>query len=209
MAYVYRHIRLDKNEPFYIGIGTDENFKRAYLFTPTMRNKIWNSIYSKTKVEVEILFDNITFELAKEKEKEFIELYGRKYDGGTLANITLGGEGVLGIKQPKLSERNKSGLWKGKKHKAESKEKIRAAHTGVKKSEIHIEKMREFAKTRTNDKNSNYRGKIYAYKDGQFYSEYHSLIDAANKVNGSVSMISTVINGHRNIYRGLFFTRTR
>ena len=22
MAYVYRHIRLDKNEPFYIGVGT-------------------------------------------------------------------------------------------------------------------------------------------------------------------------------------------
>lgn len=24
MAIVYRHIRLDKNEPFYIGIGKDE-----------------------------------------------------------------------------------------------------------------------------------------------------------------------------------------
>lgn len=30
MAYVYRHIRLDKNEVFYIGIGTDtKNYKRA------------------------------------------------------------------------------------------------------------------------------------------------------------------------------------
>ena len=28
MAVVYRHIRLDKNEPFYIGIG--KNIKRAY-----------------------------------------------------------------------------------------------------------------------------------------------------------------------------------
>ena len=28
MAVVYRHIRLDKNEPFYIGIGEKEN--RAY-----------------------------------------------------------------------------------------------------------------------------------------------------------------------------------
>jgi len=27
MAYVYRHIRLDKNEPFYIGIGSEE-FKK-------------------------------------------------------------------------------------------------------------------------------------------------------------------------------------
>jgi hypothetical protein len=29
MAYVYRHIRLDKNEPFYIGIGSGGyTFKR-------------------------------------------------------------------------------------------------------------------------------------------------------------------------------------
>ena len=31
MAYVYMHIREDKNEPFYIGIGNDDNgYKRAY-----------------------------------------------------------------------------------------------------------------------------------------------------------------------------------
>jgi hypothetical protein len=30
MAYLYRHIRLDKNEPFYIGIGSDKQYKRAY-----------------------------------------------------------------------------------------------------------------------------------------------------------------------------------
>ena len=31
MAYIYRHIRLDKNEPFYIGIGSDVEgkYKRA------------------------------------------------------------------------------------------------------------------------------------------------------------------------------------
>jgi hypothetical protein len=29
MAYLYRHIRHDKNEPFYIGIGSDNNYKRS------------------------------------------------------------------------------------------------------------------------------------------------------------------------------------
>jgi len=29
MCYVYRHIRLDKNEPFYIGIGSDFNYQRS------------------------------------------------------------------------------------------------------------------------------------------------------------------------------------
>jgi hypothetical protein len=29
MVYLYRHIRLDKNEPFYIGIGSDKQYKRS------------------------------------------------------------------------------------------------------------------------------------------------------------------------------------
>lgn len=39
MAYVYRHIRLDKNEPFYIGIGSDINYQRAYNYQ--RRTKYW------------------------------------------------------------------------------------------------------------------------------------------------------------------------
>lgn len=29
--YLYRHIRLDKNEPFYIGIGTKNKHKYPYF----------------------------------------------------------------------------------------------------------------------------------------------------------------------------------
>lgn len=95
MAYVYRHIRLDKNEPFYIGIGSDNrNYLRAK--NKDSRNKFWKNVASKTKYEIEILFDNLTISQAKEKEKEFIALYKRKFDGGTLTNLTLGGEGQFG-----------------------------------------------------------------------------------------------------------------
>jgi hypothetical protein len=32
MAYIYRHIRIDTNMPFYIGISnTNDEYKRAYL----------------------------------------------------------------------------------------------------------------------------------------------------------------------------------
>lgn len=94
MAYVYRHIRLDKNEPFYIGIGSDENYNRAK--TNTRRNKHWLNI-SKFGFEVDILFDNLTWNEACEKEKEFIALYGRSDLGkGVLCNLTNGGDGVLG-----------------------------------------------------------------------------------------------------------------
>lgn len=95
MAYVYRHIRLDKNIPFYIGIGNDNSFLRAN--DKKGRNKYWNNIVSKTQYEVEIIFDDIPWKEACKKEIEFISLYKRKKDGGTLCNITLGGDGKLGV----------------------------------------------------------------------------------------------------------------
>jgi len=52
MAYVYRHIRLDKNEPFYIGIGKIDNYKRAYL--KSIRNVIWKQIVNKTNYDIYI-----------------------------------------------------------------------------------------------------------------------------------------------------------
>jgi hypothetical protein len=99
MAYVYRHIRLDKNEPFYIGIGSSSDKKFIRAFSKKGRSNFWRNIVNKTKYEVEILFDDITWEQACEKEKEFITLYGRKDLGlGTLTNLTNGGEGILGYK---------------------------------------------------------------------------------------------------------------
>ena len=96
LAYVYRHIRHDKNEPFYIGIGSVSNFYRAY--SKYGRNKIWNDIVAKTTYDVEILFDDITWVEACEKEKEFISLYGRISDHtGVLSNLTMGGDGTIGI----------------------------------------------------------------------------------------------------------------
>jgi hypothetical protein len=96
MAYVYRHIRLDKNEPFYIGIGSDEkNYLRAK--NKHSRNKFWKNIVSKTDYEIEIILDNVTLDEAVQKEIEFIALYKRRLDGGTLVNLTSGGEGQSGF----------------------------------------------------------------------------------------------------------------
>lgn len=97
MTYVYRHIRLDKNEPFYIGIGTDTNYKRAY--SKSSRNIFWQRVVNVTDYEVEILMDNLTKDIAKQKEIEFISLYGKKINKtGSLVNISDGGEGNAGGK---------------------------------------------------------------------------------------------------------------
>jgi hypothetical protein len=96
-TYIYRHIRLDKNEPFYIGIGTDSKYQRAY--SKQSRNIFWNRVVSKTDYEVEILLDNLTKDEAKIKEIEFIALYGKKIDKtGILTNISDGGDGNSGGK---------------------------------------------------------------------------------------------------------------
>jgi hypothetical protein len=97
MAYLYRHIRLDKNEPFYIGIGDNNsnNYKRAY--SKQDRNKYWKNIIGQTPYEVEILLDNLTWDEACSKENEFIKLYGRAdLNKGPLVNMTDGGEGQQG-----------------------------------------------------------------------------------------------------------------
>jgi hypothetical protein len=125
MAYVYRHIRLDKNEPFYIGIGSDERHYRTTA--KSHRNKIWKGIVSRSEYRVEILLDDISFDEAKEKEKEFIALYGRiNLNTGTLCNLTDGGDGTL-----------------GQCFSDEHREKISKANKGRKLTEEHKKKLRE------------------------------------------------------------------
>lgn len=101
--YLYRHIRVDKKEPFYIGIGTkkdrnhyriESEYERAYI--KNKRNSVWQNIVNKTKYEVEILIESDDYNFIKEKEVEFIALYKRKdCCGGVLSNLTDGGDGSV------------------------------------------------------------------------------------------------------------------
>jgi hypothetical protein len=163
--YVYSHIRLDKNSPFYIGIGNQKAYKRAFM--KKGRNKIWKSIVEKTKYEVQILIDNLTKEEADIKEKYYISVYKKIKDGGILCNLTDGGDGCSGYKHDKIalekisksSKGNATRFQKGvkttkeiiekiksanlgKKRTQETKQKISLAHLGKVFSEETIEKMR-------------------------------------------------------------------
>lgn len=100
--YLYRHVRLDKNEPFYIGVGKKLNHiskscKSMYwrANSTANRNVIWNRIASKTEYAIEILLESNDREFIHKKESEFIKLYGRIDLGtGGLSNFTDGGEGL-------------------------------------------------------------------------------------------------------------------
>lgn len=123
MAYVYRHIRLDKNEPFYIGIGSDAKYQRADYKGLKGRNKYWHRIVGKTDYDVDIILDDLTYPEAIKKEEEFIALYGRVNNKtGILCNLTDGGEGAKGLvttDEAKIKQRNaKLGKTLSEKHRA-------------------------------------------------------------------------------------------
>jgi hypothetical protein len=101
--FIYRYVRLDTNQPFYIGMGTKKEYNNnGYLLTSKKsiyprafckdRNIICLSIMDKSDYDVEIIYETNDKIHAEEKEKEFISLYGVVSNGnGTLVNLTMGG----------------------------------------------------------------------------------------------------------------------
>jgi len=119
LYYLYRHIRIDTNEVFYVGIGTKKNnkssiCKSAYYraYEKGNRNNICKKIFAKNKenFKVDVLFESDNYDFIKDKEKEFIKIYGRiNNKTGSLANLTDGGEGLLG-RIVSQEERNKTSI---------------------------------------------------------------------------------------------------
>jgi len=118
---VYLHYRLDTGECFYIGKGTEKRAKAK-----DCRNIIWNRIVKKTdyKIIIANYFQNEIDAFAL--EIDLIARYNPK------ANITLGGEGVSGLK-----------------HTEETKEKCRQASLNLRQNkewlQFNIKRIREEA----------------------------------------------------------------
>lgn len=150
MHYLYRHIRKDKNEPFYIGIATNhcptsKSWKTYYsrAYRKTKRSKFWNRITAVTDYEVEILFESEDRKFIEEKEKEFISLYGRKDLGtGCLANMTEGGDNSFNkprtkeqIEKHRVKISGKNHRLYNKKQSEDTKKKLSLAHKELEKPE--------------------------------------------------------------------------
>jgi hypothetical protein len=214
MACVYRHIRLDTNQPFYIGIG--KSIVRSV--STRNRNKHWNNIVSTSEYKVEILLNDISWEEAIIKEIEFIKLYGRKDLGkGNLCNFTDGGQGSVGYKlsiesKEKISKNNAK-YWSGKKRPELANRTIK-----MNKERVWTKEQREnHSKNRLGEKGSMY---------GKFGKEcpnsksivcittgitYESASDAANKLDLNIGHIASTARGllkstgHRKYPGGLQF----
>ncbi len=130
--YLYRHKIIETKNVFYIGIGTkkDSNgYKTKYFraFTKGSRGKFWYNITKKHKYVVEIILESNDYDFIGKKEQEFIKLYGRRDLGlGTLVNLTDGGNGVSGSKNP---------------HSEATKLKMSLAAKGKVKSKSHKENL--------------------------------------------------------------------
>jgi len=209
--YVYRHIRLDKNEPFYIGIGNKKNYARAYQTNPDRRNEIWKKIFIKTDIEIEIILDNLTKSQASEKEKEFIKLYGRKdLDTGSLTNMTDGGDGVWNclrsketkeiLRQQKLG--NKNPMF-GKSQSYETKLKRSKSLTGQKRSD-DVKKKQSLSSIKSGQAKS---VDVFKYDSGEYVGRYYAIAEACRVLgfHHSNSKAVLVAKGKRNQTHGYVF----
>jgi hypothetical protein len=135
MAYVYKHIRKDTKEVFYIGIGVRLN----RLYSKHSRNNLWKNIVERVGFEYEIIDSNMTWELACELEKKLIKYYGRRdLNEGSLVNMTDGGDGVINRKGWIHSEETKLKISKSNKGRKATDESIKInseSHKGLKQSE--------------------------------------------------------------------------
>lgn len=209
--YVYRHIRLDKNEPFYIGIGNKKNYARAYQTNPDRRNEIWKKIFIKTDIEIEIILDNLTKSQASEKEKEFIKLYGRKdSDTGSLTNMTDGGDGIWNclrsketkeiLRQQKLG--NKNPMF-GKSQSYETKLKRSESLTGQKRSD-DVKKKQSLSSIKSGQAKS---VDVFKYDSGEYVGRYYAIAEACRVLgfHHSNSKAVLVAKGKRNQTHGYVF----
>lgn len=232
--YLYRHIRLDRNEPFYVGIGSKDKSKRIdgydRAYNKSNRTKYWKNITNKSQYEVEILVESDSYDFIKQKETEFISLYGRRNLGkGTLCNLTDGGEGVKGRiyicseeTREKMSIANKgkhlsqeakdklSKMFKGRVSPMKGKKQtqkfliaISKANKGRIVSDITKEKLRSL-KIGKPLKEGNYAWRYKKVdqfsKDGNFIKTWDNIRDASKYYNIGISEICVTCKANRGDY---------
>lgn len=209
--YLYRHIRLDKNEPFYIGIGTKRDrphhsivseYERAYV--KNSRNNYWKNIVNSTNYKVEILLESNNYAFIKEKEVEFIASYN------TLCNMTEGGEGTLG-----LEPWNKGfNMWENKDHPNKGKKLSKETCVRKSKSMKHSDKnlkgkklsdewRKNISKGVTGKGNSMYGKRGQEMANARFVLDteagifWESVTEAAEVYNFKMKTLYNKLKGHR------------
>jgi len=192
MAYVYSHTRVDTGEIFYIGIGSDKRYSRA--FCKKGRNSYWYKITNKTGYTVTILLDGLTWEEACSEEVLLIKKLGRKSEGGILVNITEGGDGFKSNHSQKTKDQIRD-FYKGKKY-----EDIYGGKRATEQRENRRRGVESVWQNRTAEERDAIRRKISKpilqyTRDMVFIREWNSTSQAGQELELSVSAISQCLRG--------------
>ena len=212
--YIYKHIRLDMNEIFYIGIGNKKDFARAYEFRKDKRNEIWWKIFNKSQIIVEIIDSGLTKEEAAMKEQELIKCYGRiDLNEGSLCNLTDGGDGIWNCKRSdetkkllslqKIGDKNPQF---GRKQSLELIEKRFSKIRGVKKSE-EAKKNQSLGSIKSGQAKE---VEVYKFEDGEFVGKFYAISEACRQLGifHLSSKAISVANGKRRQTGGYVFKYT-
>jgi hypothetical protein len=211
--YIYRHIRPDKNEVFYIGKGS--LLSKGHSFRPEekrRRSEWWRKVVEKNNGEyiIQIIYGCDTEEEVNSKEIEFIKLYGRKDLGkGTLVNMTNGGDGSLGIKVSDITRKKLSDINKGEKHfnygkklsketclkKSESMKSSPKNLKGKKLPEWWREKIRQTKVGSMNPMFGKISPRARMVIDSRTGIEYGSIMEAAKFTPYQFQYVSAMLNG--------------
>ena len=161
--YVYEWIRLDTNEPFYVGKGKGDRWK----ILTRGNNHHFNNIVKSIPVAVNILHNNLTEDIANDLEVWYIREY-RDIIGYDICNIADGGEGHgLAGKE--------NGMY-GKHHSDESKNKISEINKGRHRSDESKKKISEAIK----GENHPWYGKHHTEETKKKISENHADMKGEN-----------------------------
>lgn len=130
--YVYEHWRPDTGQCFYVGKG---HGPRAYDLSN--RNDHHKGIQQKLKdagreIEVRLIQERLSENAAFDLEIARIALWRAREN--VLANHTPGGEGRKGYRPSPETRARMSAAQRGRRHSAETREKLRVSHLGKRPS---------------------------------------------------------------------------
>lgn len=160
-------------KPIYVGIGKSLNRYKNHLYqartnkgSNLYKNRVISAILNEGLEPVLlVLFKDLESDVAGFIEEYLIESFKRKCNGGTLTNLTRGGEGLQdpspetrekirksALNQSEEKRKSISESHKGKIISEETRQKLREINTGKKQSEETIRKrMESMDKIRTDE----------------------------------------------------------
>lgn len=211
--YIYRHIRPDTDQVFYIGKGY--RLSKSHGFRATQkhsRSKWWNRVIEKNNgvYTVEVIMEFDTEAECNAKEIELIKLYGRRdLKSGTLVNLTDGGDGSTGIVVSVETKSKLSKIFSGEGHpnfgKKLSSETCRKKSDSMVKSDKNLKgkKLPEWWRDKMRDSKIGNNNPMFGKTspvakqviDIFTGKEYDSVCDAAKDTPYQFQYVSAMLNG--------------